>query len=85
MGCHRLQVTTATRACLLERQPDADRSQNGSAAVCQCEFGVAGCQGPPLFEGVEVPFDDVAAFVLFVEAWQSAAGGATSLSVSDLV
>jgi hypothetical protein len=47
--------------------------------VCECEFVVAGGQAAPLLEGIEVPFDDVAAFViLFVEDRGPASGRTAS-------
>ena len=77
---------THTAGVIFSRQPDVDCSEDCSASVGECEFVVAGGQGPPLFEGVEIAFDDVPAFVvLFVETWRSSARGATSFPMADLI
>lgn len=68
------------------RQPECDGPQDCCAAVDDGELVVAGGQATPLLGEVETSFNDVAALVVFgVECWRSAAVGAATFAVADLI
>jgi hypothetical protein len=67
-------------------EPDGDGSEDGGCAVDDGQFVVAGGQPSPLFDDVEISFDDVAALVVSgVESSWSASPGTASLAVADLI